>query len=109
MRLCFLMERQYAPYPKWFGTAFQQLNSAATLTPILRQALSADNWQERQEYLGAAFEVIATRHNQLGLTEPLPEKTTSFFGRPFRVIGGEKFSRAISARITDPSLAAACL
>ena len=21
MRLCFLMERQYAPYPKWFGTA----------------------------------------------------------------------------------------
>ncbi len=108
MRLCFLMERQYAPYPKWFGTAFQQLNSAATLTPILQQALSANNWQERQEYLGAAFEVIATRHNQLGLTEPLPEKTTSFFGRPFRVIGGEKFSRAISARITDPGLAPNC-
>ncbi len=39
MRLCFLMERQYAPYPKWFGTAFQQLNAAATLTPILQQAL----------------------------------------------------------------------
>jgi hypothetical protein len=104
MRLCFLMERQYAPYPKWFGTAFQQLNSATTLSPILRQALSADNWQERQGYLGAAFEVIATRHNQLGLTEPLPEKTTSFFGRPFRVIGGEKFSRAICARITDPAM-----
>jgi hypothetical protein len=104
MRLCFLMERQYAPYPKWFGTAFKQLYAAATLTPILRQALSANNWQERQEHLGAAFEVIAARHNQLGLTEPLPEKTTSFFGRPFRVIGGEKFSRAISACLTDPVL-----
>ena len=104
MRLCFLMERQYAPYPKWFGTAFQQLNSATTLTPILRQALSANNWQERQAYLGTVYEVIATRHNQLTLTEPLPEKTTPFFGRPFRVIGGEKFSRAICGRITDPVL-----
>jgi hypothetical protein len=23
MNLCFLLEKQYAPYPKWFGTAFQ--------------------------------------------------------------------------------------
>src|SRR5215207_5082421 len=25
MSLSFLIERQYAPYPKWFGTAFKQL------------------------------------------------------------------------------------
>lgn len=104
MRLCFLMERQYAPYPKWFGTAFQQLDAAATLTPILQRALSANSWQERQEHLAAAFEAIAAQHNALGITEPLPEKTTSFFGRPFRVIGGEKFSRALCARIIDPAV-----
>jgi hypothetical protein len=102
MRLCFLMERQYAPYPKWFGTAFKQLDSAATLAPILQQALSASSWQERQDHLAVAYESVAARHNALGLTEPLPEKTTSFFGRPFRVIGGEKFSRALCDRITDP-------
>ena len=28
MRLAFLMEREYIPYAKWFGTAFTQLNSA---------------------------------------------------------------------------------
>ena len=104
MHLCFLMERQYAPYPKWFGTAFKQLDSAATLTPILQQALSADGWQERQERIATAYEYIATCHNRLGLTEPLPEKTTPFFGRPFRVIGGEKFSQAICAQITDPAV-----
>ena len=104
MRLRFLMERQYAPYPKWFGTAFQQLDAAATLTPILQRALSANSWQERQEHLAAAFEAIAAQHNALGITEPLPEKTTSFFGRPFRVIGGEKFSRALCARIIDPAV-----
>jgi hypothetical protein len=104
MRLCFLMEQQYAPYPKWFGTAFQRLDAAASLTPILQRALSASTWQERQDHLAAAFEVIAARHNQLSLTEALPEKTTLFFGRPFRVIGGEKFSRALCTRITDPTV-----
>src|SRR5512139_1569754 len=77
MRLCFLMERQYAPYAKWFGTAFKQLDSAAILTPILQRALAADRWPERQEQIGTALEYLATRHNQLGLTETLPEKTTS--------------------------------
>jgi hypothetical protein len=104
MHLCFLMERQYAPYPKWFGTAFKQLEVAATLASILQQALSAAHWQERQEHLAAAFEIIAARHNALNLTQPLPEKTTSFFGRPFRVIWGEKFSRALCDRITDSDL-----
>ena len=104
MRLCFLMERQYAPYPKWFGTAFKQLDAAATLSPILQQALSANSWQERQEQLAVAFEIIAARHNALGITEPLPEKITSFFGRPFRVIWGEKFSHALCARIFDPAV-----
>ncbi len=104
MRLCFLMERQYAPYPKWFGTAFQQLNSAARLTSILQQALAARTWQEREEPLCAAFEYLAARHNQLSITAALPEKPASFFGRPFRVIWGGNFSDAICARITDPAV-----
>ena len=29
MRLVFLMEREYPPYAKWFGTAFSQLNAAS--------------------------------------------------------------------------------
>ena len=28
MRLCFLMEKTYAPYPKWLGSAFKQLSCA---------------------------------------------------------------------------------
>ena len=104
MRLSFLMERQYAPYPKWFGTAFKQLISAGHLWPVLQQALSALSWQEREKHLSTALEYLATRHNQLSITEPLPEKTTPFFGRPFRVIRGEKFSQAICAHITDPTV-----
>jgi hypothetical protein len=28
MQLCFLMERRYAPYSKWFGTGFSRLSIA---------------------------------------------------------------------------------
>src|SRR5512139_2079634 len=58
MQLCFLMERQYAPYPKWFGTAFQQLDAAATLEPILQRALSAKRGLERQEQIAVALEYV---------------------------------------------------
>jgi len=51
MGLCFLMERQYAPYIKWFGTAFSKLKSAKTLIPIFNEILNASTWQERQEHL----------------------------------------------------------
>ncbi len=104
MRLCFLIEKQYAPYPKWFGTAFARLACAAALSPVLRRALCAETWQEREEYLCAAYEYVASMHNALGVTNPLPAKVSAFFGRPFRVIHGETFANAIRAQITDPAL-----
>ena len=47
MRLCFLMERQFAPYAKWFGTAFASLEAASELTPLLWRALRAATWLQR--------------------------------------------------------------
>lgn len=103
MRLCFLMERRYAPYSKWFGTAFRELTCANDLLPRLKQALRAATWQEREEQLVPAYEHIAAMHNRLGITDELPARAANFFGRPFKVInlaGG--FAEAIRARITNP-------
>lgn len=47
MLLGFLLERRYAPYAKWLGTAFSRLACAPVLTPLLRRAQAAPNWQER--------------------------------------------------------------
>ena len=102
MRLCFLMEKRYAPYAKWFGNAFQSLRSAKDLSPVLRNVLSAGSWQEREEQLATAYEHIAGMHNQLGITEALSDKVTNFFGRPFQVIKAGTFAEAIRARIKDP-------
>ncbi len=40
MRLGFLMEKQYPPYSKWFGTGFSRLECAAELAPPLAEALA---------------------------------------------------------------------
>ena len=104
MRLCFLMERQYAPYAKWFGTAFRQLACSAELSPHLRAALSSETWQERERHLCAAYEMVARMHNALGITEPLPTSPRGFFGRPFRVIALHGFERAILSRVGDESV-----
>jgi hypothetical protein len=104
MRLCFLMERQYAPYPKWFGMAFMRLAAGPELAPILRRALRAETYQERGEALAAAYEYLAAKHNALGITEPLAATRSQFWTRPFQVIWGDRFADAIVARITDPAV-----
>ncbi|MBC8075220.1 MAG: DUF4037 domain-containing protein, partial [Chloroflexales bacterium] len=105
MSLCFLIEHQYAPYPKWFGSAFAQLPCAAALTPPLWRAQQAGDWQARMAALAKAYEHVARMHNALGLTEPLPERVAPFHGRPFQVIDGGRFAQALLARIADPTMA----
>jgi len=105
MNLCFLMERQYAPYIKWFGSAFTSLDCATKLSPIFEAALSSDHWQARERHLVAAYEELARMHNALGITEPLLEQATPFFGRPFLVIHAERFAAAIKEQIAHPEVA----
>ncbi len=69
MSLCFLMEKQYAPYPKWFGSGFQNLACAKELSPSLWSAQTAETWGEREKALCNAYEILAKKHNTLNITE----------------------------------------
>lgn len=105
MRLCFLMEKQYAPYPKWFGRAFAELKCANDLLPIFKKVLTAEDWQTREKFLVEAYECVAEMHNALKITERLPAKADNFFGRPFLVIHLHgKFADEITKKIADPEI-----
>jgi len=104
MSLSFLIEKQYAPYPKWFGTAFQQLDCAGVLSPILQRVLLAETWQPREAALVAAYLHLAQMHNQLGITRKLPEDVSSFHERPFKVIHGDLFAEAVLEQVQDPEI-----
>lgn len=106
MRLSFLMERRYAPYSKWFGTAFARLAAAQELAPILQRVLASRTWRDREEHLCAAYEIVARRHNALGITVPLADRVSRFHDRPFRVIHGDHFAAAIVDAIDDADIKA---
>ena len=103
MRLCFLMERQYAPYRKWFGTAFGRLECAAELAPVFAAVLRAERWPEREEALNRAYALLAERHDALQVTPPVPTAPVRMWDRPFAVTWGD-FPGALQAQIRDPEV-----
>ncbi|MFG2724548.1 DUF4037 domain-containing protein [Streptomyces canus] len=104
MRLCLLMDRRYPPYGKWLGSAFAHTAAGDRLTPVLRAALAATDWHDREHHLAAAYETVAGLHNQLGLTDRVDPTTRPYHSRPFRVLRAERFAQALTARVTDRSI-----
>jgi Domain of unknown function (DUF4037) len=83
MRLCLLMERRYPPYSKWLGAAFGRLDGAKPLASILTSALRAGDSAELQRCMAAAYEAVAARHNELGITEQIDTRTRPFWKRGY--------------------------
>jgi hypothetical protein len=104
VRLCFLIERRYAPYSKWLGSAFAQLEAAPTLGPLLETAAAATGFEEREEALVRALGELAVRHNALGITDPVDPEIRLFHERPFHVLGSGRFVDACIAAVSDPWL-----
>ncbi|HWC83819.1 MAG TPA: DUF4037 domain-containing protein [Pseudonocardiaceae bacterium] len=104
MRLDLLLHRVYPPYGKWLGAAVTRLPDAENLTPALSAALAATDWRTRERHLVDAYETVAARHNDTGLTEPVDPRTRPFHDRPFRVLHAERFAAALRDTIHDPRL-----
>jgi len=106
MWLCFLMERRWAPYSKWFGTGFARLRCANRMGPLLVGVLRARSWKDRERQMSRAYELAARMHNALKLTRPLPAKVSLFHTRPFQVIHAMAFAEALMKTVRDPRVKA---
>jgi hypothetical protein len=106
MRMAFLIEGRYAPYPKWFGRAFAELPCAAGQAPLLERTLAARDWKSREAALAEAYLAVAALHRARGLLGAFEPKVGPYFGRPFTVINAEAIWEAIRAEIADPVLRA---
>ena len=105
IRLAFLIERRYAPYPKWLGTAFARLPCAAVLSPPLERALAASDWRAREAALAESYRLSAELHVARGLPGVFQTRVAAYHDRPFTVIDAEGIMAAIRAEIADPVLA----
>jgi len=106
MRMAFLLERKYAPYPKWFGSAFARLPLARTLAPLLERALLAADWQARGEALAEAYLALARRQMADGIGDKCEPVIGPYFERPFATINVDDLVAATRGAIADPRLAA---
>ncbi len=104
MRLCLLLERHYAPYSKWLGSAFSRLPVAKSLTSTLHGVLAATDCPSREAHLCDAYESVATLQNASGLTTPVEPKCRPYHARPFLVLHAERFAQALAQTVTDPDL-----
>lgn len=106
MRLAFLVERRWAPYAKWLGTAFARLDLAAQAGPPLAAALSAATWRDREAALTRAASVLAAATNDLGLAPPVDPHPRPFHTRDIRVLGADRLVPALTSAVEDPEVRA---
>jgi hypothetical protein len=104
IRLALLMARAYAPYTKWLGTAFARLPHADGLERELGQAVGAETHEQREKALTAAYEKVARRHNELGITEYVDPAPRQYHDRPAMVLQAGRFTEACLAKVGDPWL-----
>jgi hypothetical protein len=102
MRLAFLVHRRWMPYAKWREALFRTLPTADALTPHFEAALAGATWQEREDALAAACDVLLEAQRDSG--RPTPSRATAmFWDRPYRVVAPDIFE-LLRAGVTDPDL-----
>ncbi len=99
MNLCFLMEKRYPPYSKWFGTAFSKLNCAPELLPIFARIHQSSDWKEREQHLSSAYLHIGKNHNCLNLTAEIAPEISNFHDRPYQVPHAGRYADALREMI----------
>lgn len=104
MRLAMPIERRYAPYPKWFGTAFSQLTCAGALSPKLEQVLAATDWQTREQKLIDTCSLLAELQVKNSVPGAIHPTLGSLHSRPFRFVDSLKISNGLRGAIVDEEI-----
>ncbi len=81
MRVAFLVARQYAPYPKWFGTAFKRLPANKRLGPLLLKCLGAGDWREREGALADVYILLVEEMAAAGIIKGVRVERTTYYSR----------------------------
>ncbi len=104
MHLAFLYEKRFAPYAKWFGTAFQELSAYSALEPMLARALHANDKEERELAIARAQAIMIEIHNETGLTPPVDPSIHPYFTRDIKVVSSDAVADALNGLIADEAL-----
>lgn len=99
MRLSFLYCEKYAPYSKWFGTAFKELPVSDEIKTAILNAVAAKDISTRENNIVKAQKLLADLHNSLAITEFVDVEIQNYFGREIKVIFADRIANAAIAAL----------
>ena len=102
IRLAFIINKKYIPYPKWLTTAFHQLECARELSPLLQKILCSENWREREDLLCQAYLLLLDKQNSLNITPMIRLKPQHFHTRDQMVVDVSKIIEELKKLIKSP-------
>jgi hypothetical protein len=102
IRLAFIINKKYIPYPKWLTTAFNQLDCARELSPLLQKILSSENWREREDLLCQAYLILLDKQNSLNITPMIRLKPQGFHSRDQMVVDVSRIIEELKKLIKSP-------
>jgi hypothetical protein len=102
MVLCFILEKKYIPYPKWFSSAFSELKISKKISKTLYNALNEFDSKKRDKFLCEIYLTILKYQNSLGIIEPLKLAPKQFFSRPITIIDTNEIMNSIRNLIKPP-------
>ncbi|MBR6790858.1 MAG: DUF4037 domain-containing protein [Oscillospiraceae bacterium] len=103
MRIAFLCAGEYAPYSKWFGTAFSRLPLPIGLAESLSDAMTARKFPDREQALIRAQLLTAELQNQTVFGAELTVER--YFGRSMLVVHPEKMADGLAEKLGGSPLA----
>jgi hypothetical protein len=104
IRLCFLLERKYAPYSKWLGSAFLQLDCAGELHPIMNDIVGTADWKEREKLFVKIYIILVSLQNETGLSPRIVNEPHLFIRRPYTIVGGNSIASILQKEIKDEGM-----
>lgn len=102
IRLTFLLNKKFTPYPKWRSTVFSQLSTAKYLKPILLRILKEEDWRKREKLLCDAYLILLEKQNSLKFLPHISLKPGPFFSRDQIVIKINKITSELKKLLRPP-------
>jgi len=98
MRIAFILEDQYIPYAKWFGSKFYYLNLARELLPLIQDIISASSWEDREGGLLKGFLILAKEMKKKNLLD-VEIKEEYYYSRPQKIINVSDLIKDLKLKI----------
>ncbi len=101
MRLCFMIEKKYCPYIKWFGKAFGRLDCSETILPLLNDVLDQKYWRDRQNKMAHLYTAVANMFAAKFSDCQFETKVSNFHTRPYLVLNSSRYAAALRNGISS--------